>query len=585
MWRADTGGIHLSETITGPDGLTFADMGPASCRLVREQRDRVADDVGRRVADSFALLSRMASQVGLGTTAPATSIRHEADALEWYRVEVDGRTVVYGAGGTGPTVLFLHGWGLGSHAYKRALRRLVSRGCRVLAPALPGFGGSVAMPLPTMSIEGYGSWAKRFLDATGTVDPVVVIGHSFGGGVGATLAHAHPDAVRYLVLLNAVGGATWDGRKGASMAERPISDWARGFIGDLLPLDHGALATLGAISQDVVANLLRNPVVLWRAGELARTADLTLQLIDLQAHGIPVLALTSAGDHVIPTSAFDALCTSLGAEGQTVAGGHSWILADPDHFGEVMQNIVEAEVDLHRTASAAESGAAVRRLLETTTVPKRLVRRLVDDAPPLWLTSEAPPTLATDLALCHPKLRRGEVRAVASPIEDSTALRLSVVAEDRPGLLADTCAVLADHGIPVSSTSATTWPQLGLALHSLVVEPDEDDGPVDFDRLGERLRAMHDDPPTPAFVPVGRATVDVSGSPAQRATITVAAKDQTGLLWATCRWLADHDVSIEAVHATTEFGVARDTFIIHGECDHRALADALSKTTRLRLIA
>lgn len=557
------------------------------CRLLREQRDRFADDVGRRVGDGFALLSRMASQAGVGTTAPATSIRHEADALEWHRVEVDGRTVVYGAGGSGPTVLFLHGWGLGSHAYKRALRRLVSKGCRVLAPALPGFGGSVAMPVATMSIEGYGAWAKRFLDATGTDHPVVVIGHSFGGGVGAMLAHAHPESVRYLVLLNAVGGATWDGRCGASMADRPMRDWARSFVGDILPLDEGALATLGAVSRDLVANMLRNPVVLWRAGELARTADLTLQLLDLQQHDIPVLALTSEADHVIPTPAFDALCTSLGAEGHTVAGGHSWILADPDHFAEVMQNIVDVEVDLHRTASASEAAASIRDVLASTTVPRRLARRLLDEAPPLWLTSEAPPTLAADLALCHPKLRRGEVRAVASPILDSTALRLSVVAEDRPGLLADTCAVLADRGLSVASASAMTWPGLGLALHSLVVQPD---GPVDdgdFARLGARLRAMWDDTPTPTFEPIGQANVTVSGAPAQRATVTVTAKDQVGLLWSVCRWMADHDVSIEAVHATTEFGIARDTFVVKGECEPADLERTLSRprSRRLRLIA
>ncbi len=553
-------------------------MVPSPCRLLREQRDRFADDVGRRVGDSFALLSRMASQAGVGTTAPATSIRHEADALEWHRVEVDGRTVVYGEGGSGPTVLFLHGWGLGSHAYKRALRRLVAKGCRVVAPALPGFGGSVAMPVATMSIEGYGAWAKRFLDAIDIDHPVVVIGHSFGGGVGAMLAHAHPTAVRYLVLLNAVGGATWDGRRGASMADRPMRDWARSFVGDLLPLDQGALATLGAISRDLVANLLRNPVVLWRAGELARTADLTLELLDLQGHDIPVLALTSEADHVIPTPAFDALCTSLGADGHTVAGGHSWILADPDHFAEVMQNVVEVEVDLHRTASASEAATTIREALATTTVPRRLARRLV---------GEAPATLAADVALCHPKLRRGEVRAVAAPIVESTALRLSVVAEDRPGLLADTCAVLADRGLSVCSASATTWPGLGLALHSLVVEPD---GPVeegDFHRLGERLRAMWTSAPTPAFEPVGQASVSVSGAPSRSATITVVAKDQIGLLWAVCRWMADHDVSIEAVHATTEFGVARDTFLVTGECDPDELAQTLSKprTRRLRLIA
>lgn len=552
------------------------------CQTLRARRDEFADDVGRRLGDGFALLSRMASQAGLGATAPATSIRHEADALDWYRVDVDGRTVVYGAGGRGPTVLFLHGWGLGSRAYKRALRRLTGRGVRVLAPAMPGFGGSVALPTAMMTIENYGAWVGRFLDAVGVDDPVIVIGHSFGGGVGATFTHARPDRVRYLVLLNAVGGSTWDGRSGRSMAQRPLRDWVVGFANDLQPFRADGFATLGAVAEDAVANLLRNPFVMAKAGELARTADLTGPLLDIQAAGTPVLALTSERDHVIPMPAFDALCTALGAEGQTVSGGHSWVLADPDHFAEVLQNLVDVEVDQHRAGTATGAAESIRDLLAPTTLPKRLVTTLVRDAPPLWLTSESPATLAADLALCHPKLRRGEVRAVATPIVEGTALRLTVVAEDRAGLLADTCAVLADRGISVVGASAMTWPTLGLALHSLVVEPN---GPVDAERLeglGERLRRMYEEPPHPVFDPVGRATVTVSGDPSNRATITVAAKDQVGLLWAICRWFADSGVSIEAVHASTEFGVARDTFIVRGDCIPDALATALSKPAKRR---
>lgn len=551
--------------------------------MVRDARGWVGADIGARVGTGFALLSRMASQAGLGATAPATSIRHAADDLAWHRVDVQGRTVVYGVGGRGPTVLFLHGWGTGSRSYKRAMRRLVARGCRVLAPAMPGFGGSDAFPSAAMSIETYGRWAKEFLDAAGVVEPVVVIGHSFGGGVGATLAHLHPRAVRYLVLLNAVGGATWDGRGGRSLADRPLRDWMAGFAGDFLPLDHGALAALGAISQDVVVNVLRNPVVLWQAGRLARDADLTVELLDLQSADIPVLALTSEGDNIIPAPAFDALCSSLGAEGQTVTGGHSWLLADPDHFAEVLANLVEVEVEQHRASTAVEAARQLTGLLRDTTMPLRLVRRLVTGAPPLWLTSDAPATLAADLALCHPKLRRGEVRAVARPIESTPYHRLTVVAGDRPGLLADTCAVLADRGVSVTSASAMTWD--GLALHSLVIDPN---GPLDASRLeglGERFRAMYDDPPVPDFEPVGQAIVEVSGAPPQRATITVEAKDQLGLLWAACRWLADSDVNIEAVHATTEFGVARDTFIVTGDCIPDALATALSKPARAKIPA
>jgi hypothetical protein len=35
------------------------------------------------------------------------------------------------------------------------------------------------------------------------------------------------------------------------------------------------------------------------------------------------------------------MCAALGSEGEVIEGSHSWLLADPDQFGEVMTNHVE----------------------------------------------------------------------------------------------------------------------------------------------------------------------------------------------------------------------------------------------------
>ena len=66
-----------------------------------------------------------------------------ADWLTWKRIKVGTGSAMYGEAGTGSPVLFLHGWGLDHKVYKRALSRLVATGVRVLAPALPGFGGTM----------------------------------------------------------------------------------------------------------------------------------------------------------------------------------------------------------------------------------------------------------------------------------------------------------------------------------------------------------------------------------------------------------------------------------------------------------
>src|SRR5947207_9624304 len=146
--------------------------------------------------------------------------------LVWRKAQVAGRQALYGVAGVGLPVLFLHGWALGQHAYKRALKRLVQLGCKVYAPALPGFGGSADLPDGKFSFAGYAEWAAAFLDAVEVTEPVFLVGHSFGGGVSIKLAHDFPDKVRYLVLVNSVGGSAWAqrGTNVPSLAERPLWD-------------------------------------------------------------------------------------------------------------------------------------------------------------------------------------------------------------------------------------------------------------------------------------------------------------------------------------------------------------------------
>lgn len=497
------------------------------------------------------------------------------DELVWHRTQVAGRPANYSVGGSGPAVVFLHGWALGNRAYRRSLRRLVSRGVRVFAPAMPSFAGTADLPPEDRSIAGYAAWVDAFLDAVGVDEPTVVIGHSFGGGVAIELAHDHPERVSYLILVNSVGGARWGGR-GQSLTERPLADWVAGFGRDVLR-GRDAVNLARATRDDLVTNLAKNPVGLWRVGQLARAADLTAELSRLRDRGLPVLALTSEADTIIPHTAFDALCTALGTPGEVVPGGHSWLLTNPDAFGEVMANVVEAQVAQHRATTTATRAAAIRERLAATNVPPSVADALLEGGSPLWLMSEDAAIAASDLALCHPPLVPGEVRAVARATEGSTHIRLTVVAADRPGLLADTAGVIASEGLSIITASASTWTATGLAMHAITFDPVGVFDDARWDALSARLRELRDDNACAiSFVPGGAASVRVDGAGTGRAFVTVAAPDRVGLLLAICRWFADHGVSIESMSASTEAGVARDTFIVIGECDSDELARHLS---------
>jgi pimeloyl-ACP methyl ester carboxylesterase len=282
------------------------------------------------------------------------------DHLVWKRTTVDGRAALYGEAGDGLPVLFLHGWGLGQHAYKRAMKRLVQLGCRVFAPALPGFGGTAELPKAQFSLQGYAAWIEQFLQAVEVDEPVFLMGHSFGGGVAIQFAHDMPKRVRTLVLVNSVGGSTWRAGESTirSMAQRPLWDWGIHFPRDILPIPQ-ITRVLPVVLEDALPNLLRNPWNLWRVANLARQADLTLELEELKRRRLPVVVLWGEDDRIIPKASFDALCAAIGAEGEVVAGNHSWLLADPDAFGEVMTNVLEVA----KLARSMESERPVKRLL------------------------------------------------------------------------------------------------------------------------------------------------------------------------------------------------------------------------------
>lgn len=281
--------------------------------------------------------------------------------LEWRRTEVLGRTASYGVGGTGPPIVFLHGWGLSGRTYKAALKRLLAQGFRVWAPALPGFDGSRALGEGAGDMAQYAAWVNEFLTAVGVAEPVVMMGHSFGGGIAIQTAHDWPERVRGLVLINSIGGSAWrhDGSVVKSVAQRPLWDWGLHFPSDVLPLRQ-LRRVLPVILEAAVPNALRDPRNFWHAATIARYADLTGELQELKARRLPVVVLWGSRDELVTRASFDALCEHLGDPmAVTVEGSHSWLLADPDQFGEVITNVIPVAL-----AATADGGPFVDEIAD-----------------------------------------------------------------------------------------------------------------------------------------------------------------------------------------------------------------------------
>ncbi|HEV3266204.1 MAG TPA: alpha/beta hydrolase [Acidimicrobiales bacterium] len=134
--------------------------------------------------------------------------------------------------GSGPPVLLLHGQP-GSKASWAPLIGLLAPRFRVLAPDRPGYGDTEGEAMDMAENADVLAEFLRSRDAA----PATVVAHSWSGGVAILLAHRHPDTVRSLVLVGAVG--TPDSVNGLDRLMVVPG------IGDLLTV--GALTGIGVI--------------------------------------------------------------------------------------------------------------------------------------------------------------------------------------------------------------------------------------------------------------------------------------------------------------------------------------------------
>jgi pimeloyl-ACP methyl ester carboxylesterase len=265
-------------------------------------------------------------------------VRHSDSLLRWHQTTLDGRTVLYGDAGEGPAVVFLHGWGLTARSYASALPLIAATGRRVIAPALPGFGRSDPLE-GDYNFDTLTAWLIELLDMLDLHEPVAIVGHSFGGAVATATAWRHPARVRSLVLVNSIGGSVWKtGRRGERLlADRPLWDWGLRLPGEFRRRDYRRV--LPVVLRDLLGNAVSNPGALRRAADLARRADLRDELATLAQNGMPVSILWGSEDNVVPEATFLAMCDAAGAPGDIIAdAGHSWLLADPQGFGELVTN-------------------------------------------------------------------------------------------------------------------------------------------------------------------------------------------------------------------------------------------------------
>jgi pimeloyl-ACP methyl ester carboxylesterase len=112
-----------------------------------------------------------------------------------------GITINYVRGGTGPTLLLVHGYPQTWYMWRKVLPALAEH-FTVIAPDLRGAGGSDA-PADGYTKSGLAEDIHDLLVGLGLSEQVSVVGHDIGAMVAYAYAAAHRDSTSRLVLIDA----------------------------------------------------------------------------------------------------------------------------------------------------------------------------------------------------------------------------------------------------------------------------------------------------------------------------------------------------------------------------------------------
>jgi pimeloyl-ACP methyl ester carboxylesterase len=268
-------------------------------------------------------------------------------------VEVAGHRWVYAysddAPRGAPVVVMVHGF-TGSKENWYPLARRLRGQYRLLIPDLPGWGASERRPGQDYGFAAQGARVDAFVRTLAPDRPVILLGHSMGGGIVALVAARHPRDVARVGLFDAAGVRFAD------------NDFGREVLAGRNPFAVSDPASLRRYLDTVFHDAAAKPVIPWPAssGLIARRrrdAPFEQAVLDRIGRGPerflpgveavrirqPTLLLWCRQDAVIDSSASGLYAARIPQARQVLLDGcgHMSIVERPDAVAAAVRNLVQ----------------------------------------------------------------------------------------------------------------------------------------------------------------------------------------------------------------------------------------------------
>jgi pimeloyl-ACP methyl ester carboxylesterase len=268
-------------------------------------------------------------------------------------VDVDGIRWVYAEGearaADAPVLVMLHGYTGSKENWYRVAKRLRGR-YRLLIPDLPGWGESQREGVAAHGFAAQAARVAGFIRAT-CDRPVVLLGHSMGGGIAAVLAAREPGLIARVGLFDAAGVRFADNQFGLDVlaGNNPFGVHDRASLAhyfDILFHDRSALPAMpwpapailiarrcrdAAFEQGVLDDIGRGPEQFLPGEEAARIRQ-------------PALLAWGAHDRVIDPSAMDLYAATMPQARKVLldGSGHMTVMEQPDDIADAIERLLAA---------------------------------------------------------------------------------------------------------------------------------------------------------------------------------------------------------------------------------------------------
>jgi len=268
---------------------------------------------------------------------------------------IHGRRVAFRRGGSGPTILLIHGITNSSLSWEPAMKRLI-RDYDVIAPDLPGHGDS-DRHRGDHSIGAHACVLRDLLHVL-EVERATVVGHSLGGGIAMQFGYQFPEMTERFVVVSS-GGLGRDVSILIRGAALPFSEQVLPLLTAKPLVEAGAavaglLGRLGLKPSADLAEISRGIASLGdteRRAAFVRTVRSVMSPLGQKvtasdrlylAEGTPTMIVWGDRDPIIPVAHARAAQSHLPHARLEIfeGSGHFPQLDDPAHFADLLADFI-----------------------------------------------------------------------------------------------------------------------------------------------------------------------------------------------------------------------------------------------------